>query len=56
MSAEGAVAEDTIRILVVDDEESITDLLATALKYERFQVEVAHSGREALRAVGTLLA
>ena len=40
-----------IRILVVDDEESITDLLATALRYERFEVEVAHTGREAIRAV-----
>src|SRR5439155_6735567 len=29
------------RILVVDDEESITDLLATALRYERFEVDVA---------------
>ena len=43
---------DETRILVVDDEESITDLLATALRYERFQVSVAHTGREALRAVG----
>jgi len=43
---------DDTRILVVDDEESITDLLATALRYERFQVAVAHTGREALRAVG----
>jgi two-component system, OmpR family, response regulator len=42
-----------VRILVVDDEESITDLLATALRYERFEVEVAHTGREALRAVGS---
>jgi two-component system OmpR family response regulator len=40
-----------IRILVVDDEESITDLLATALRYERFEVEVAHTGRDAMRAV-----
>jgi two-component system, OmpR family, response regulator len=47
----GTPADDT-RILVVDDEESITDLLATALRYERFDVAVAHTGREALRAVG----
>jgi two-component system OmpR family response regulator len=33
---------------VVDDEESITDLVATALRYEGFQVEVARSGRDAL--------
>ena len=42
-----------LRILVVDDEESITDLLATALRYEHFDVEVAHSGRQALRAVSS---
>jgi two-component system, OmpR family, response regulator len=38
------------RVLVVDDEESITDLVATALRYEGFQVEVARSGRDALKA------
>jgi two-component system OmpR family response regulator len=47
-----AATEET-RVLVVDDEENITDLLATALRYERFDVEVAHSGREAMRAIGT---
>ena len=40
-----------LRILVVDDEANITDLLATALRYERFDVEVAHSGRQAVKAV-----
>ena len=39
------------RILVVDDEPSITDLLATALRYERFDVDVALTGRAALGAV-----
>ena len=38
------------RVLVVDDEESITELVATALRYEGFQVEVAGSGRGALTA------
>jgi two-component system OmpR family response regulator len=38
------------RVLVVDDEESITDLVATALRYEGFQVEVARTGRDALTA------
>ena len=51
MASEAVVAEG-VRILVVDDEESITDLLATALRYERFEVEVAHTGRQALKAVG----
>ncbi len=46
-------AADGTRILVVDDEENITDLLATALRYEKFEVEVSHTGRQALRAVGS---
>ena len=41
------------RILVVDDEPNITDLVATALRYEGFEVSVAAAGREALRAVET---
>jgi two-component system, OmpR family, response regulator len=36
------------RILVVDDEPNITDLVGTALRYEGFDVEVAASGRSAL--------
>ena len=36
------------RILVVDDEESITHLLCTALRYEGFATASAASGREAL--------
>jgi two-component system OmpR family response regulator len=38
------------RVLVVDDEESITDLLGMALRYEGFDVDVAHTGRQALKA------
>ncbi len=40
-----------VRILVVDDHESITDLVATALRYEGFKVETAGNGREAVAAV-----
>jgi two-component system OmpR family response regulator len=39
------------RILVVDDEPSIVDAVATALRYEGFDVEEAASGRDALAAV-----
>jgi two-component system OmpR family response regulator len=39
------------RILVVDDEPNITDLVATALRYEGFEVAVAANGRDALNAV-----
>jgi two-component system, OmpR family, response regulator len=38
------------RILVVDDEPSIVDAVATALRYEGFEVEEASSGREAIDA------
>ncbi|HYT26283.1 MAG TPA: response regulator transcription factor [Actinomycetota bacterium] len=36
------------RILVVDDEVYITDLVSMALRYEGFEVEAARTGREAL--------
>jgi two-component system, OmpR family, response regulator len=42
---------DRQRILVVDDEPRITDLVAMALRYEGFEVETAATGRAALRAV-----
>jgi two-component system, OmpR family, response regulator len=38
------------RVLVVDDEESITQLVATVLRYEGFEVECATDGRTAVRA------
>ena len=38
------------RILVVDDEPSITDLVATVLRYEGFEVRTAPTGRKALTA------
>jgi two-component system, OmpR family, response regulator len=39
-----------MRILVVDDESSIVDAVATALRYEGFEVEEAATGRAALEA------
>ncbi len=39
------------RILVVDDEPSIVDAVATALRYEGFEVDEATNGREALELV-----
>jgi two-component system OmpR family response regulator len=41
------------RVLVVDDEANITDLVATALRYEGFEVATAVSGRAALNEVET---
>jgi two-component system OmpR family response regulator len=39
------------RVLVVDDDTNITDLVGTALRYEGFEVELVHGGRAAIDAV-----
>ncbi|MCU1498608.1 MAG: two component transcriptional regulator, winged helix family, partial [Acidimicrobiales bacterium] len=49
MSAEASSPQP--RLLVVDDEEHITELLAMGLGYQGFDVERAATGREALAAV-----
>ncbi|MCW2974929.1 MAG: transcriptional regulator [Actinomycetia bacterium] len=41
------------RILVVDDEPSIVDAVATALRYEGFAVEEATNGRDAIASVAS---
>ncbi|HEY3237921.1 MAG TPA: response regulator, partial [Acidimicrobiia bacterium] len=46
MGEHGSVAE--ARVLVVDDEANITDLVGTALRYVGFEVATAATGREAL--------
>jgi two-component system, OmpR family, response regulator len=48
---ETSAPADTARVLVVDDEAYITDLVATALRYEGFDVMAAANGREALGLV-----
>jgi two-component system OmpR family response regulator len=42
---------DTQRVLVVDDEENIADVIAMALRYQGFTVETAGTGAAALAAV-----
>jgi two-component system OmpR family response regulator len=42
---------ESLRVLVVDDESNITDLVATALRYEGFEVSSAGNGRDALKLV-----
>jgi two-component system OmpR family response regulator len=42
---------DEPRILVVDDERGITDLVSMALRYEKMAVKAVHTGRDALRMV-----
>ncbi len=39
-----------IRILAVDDESSLTELLSMAMRYEGWQVSTAASGNEAVKA------
>src|SRR5579864_6486534 len=58
MTAVAPTAErvgDGARILVVDDEPNITDLLSTALRYTGFSVAVAATGRQALAQASTFL-
>jgi two-component system OmpR family response regulator len=45
------VSADRLRILVVDDEPNITELLAMALRHQGYVVQSAASGRAALAAV-----
>ena len=44
-----AATEKKHRILVVDDEQSISDLVSTSLRFVGFEVRTAASGQEALR-------
>jgi two-component system, OmpR family, response regulator len=44
------VTEESTRVLVVDDELNITELVSLGLRYEGFDVSTAGGGREALRA------
>jgi two-component system, OmpR family, response regulator len=46
-----STSESAPRVLVVDDERSITDLVSMALRYEGLQVEVASGGRQALESI-----
>ena len=50
---DGRVADDAKpRVVVVDDEEHITELVAMGLGYNGFEVERLTSGRSALEAIG----
>jgi two-component system OmpR family response regulator len=43
---------DGSRVLVIDDEANIAELISMALRYQGFTVETAANGREAIAAVG----
>lgn len=40
---------DRVRLLVVDDDPPIADLVATVARYEGWEAVTAHTGEEALR-------
>jgi DNA-binding response OmpR family regulator len=42
----------TVRVLVVDDEQILVELLSTGLRYEGFEVEIAENGSVALELAG----
>ncbi len=44
----------SIRVLLVDDEPALTNLVKMALHYEGWVVEVAHNGREAIAKFATV--
>jgi two-component system, OmpR family, response regulator len=46
-------AEATHRILVVDDEPNIADVVAMALRFQGFTVETVHNGQSAISAVNS---
>jgi two-component system OmpR family response regulator len=45
-------AADASRVLVVDDEPNIVELISMALRFQGFTVETAANGRDAIAAVG----
>jgi two-component system OmpR family response regulator len=47
------VSAEPNRVLVVDDEPNIVDVITMALRFQGFAVESAHTGGGALAAVGT---
>jgi two-component system OmpR family response regulator len=51
MATTTAAAADLNRVLVVDDEPNIVDVLSMALRFQGFTVESAGTGRDALAAV-----
>ncbi|MGH9896399.1 MAG: response regulator transcription factor, partial [bacterium] len=47
------MSEPTANLLVVDDEDSLADMVATALRFAGYRVSLAPGGIEALKAVRT---
>src|SRR2546423_545456 len=53
ISGVGDNGSQPLRVLVVDDEPNIADVISMALRYEGFDVETAANGTEALAAVNS---
>src|SRR5665213_1152554 len=51
MSANPATAPAPVRVLVVDDEPNIVDVISMALRYQGFEVDSAATGADAIAAV-----
>jgi two-component system, OmpR family, response regulator len=51
MTAAALDVEEPVRVLVVDDEPNIVDVISMALRFEGFAVESAASGADAIAAV-----
>ncbi len=51
MVSQSASGSTTRRILVVDDEESLADMLATALRFAGYEVDSRPTGLDALQAI-----
>jgi two-component system OmpR family response regulator len=51
MAMPAHIEEPSVRVLVVDDEPNIVDVISMALRYQGFAVESAGNGRDALTAV-----
>jgi two-component system, OmpR family, response regulator len=45
--------QDGVRVLVVDDEPNIVDVISMALRYQGFEVEAAGNGEQAIAAVAS---
>jgi two-component system OmpR family response regulator len=49
--AQTRAQQDRVRVLVVDDERSLTDLVTMALRYEGWDARSAGTGAEAVQTV-----
>src|SRR5882672_10673085 len=48
------IEPEGVRILVVDDEEYITDLVSLGLRFVGFEVDIAADGRDALAKIASM--